>query len=192
MSPDVLLGRMDRHDIRASARILALAACVAAAGSWAAGAPARAADISFDAAGRLLRPVDYREWIYLSSGFDMSYTARTDAGHSMFDNVFVNRSAYDAFRRSGHWPDGTILVLEVRGAESMGSINKAGHFQSREVMGLEAHVKDARIPGGWGFYAFEDKPVATRLPHTEDCYACHEKHGAVDTTFVQFYPTLDR
>ena len=23
-----------------------------------------------------------------------------------------------------------------------------------------------------------------------DCYSCHEKHGAVDTTFVQFYPTL--
>ena len=23
-----------------------------------------------------------------------------------------------------------------------------------------------------------------------DCYSCHEQHGAVDTTFVQFYPTL--
>ena len=22
------------------------------------------------------------------------------------------------------------------------------------------------------------------------CYSCHEQHGAVDTTFVQFYPTL--
>jgi hypothetical protein len=23
-----------------------------------------------------------------------------------------------------------------------------------------------------------------------DCYSCHAKHAAVDTTFVQFYPTL--
>jgi len=23
-----------------------------------------------------------------------------------------------------------------------------------------------------------------------DCYSCHEQHGAVDTTFVQSYPTL--
>ena len=23
-----------------------------------------------------------------------------------------------------------------------------------------------------------------------DCYSCHAEHGAVDTTFVQFYPTL--
>jgi hypothetical protein len=28
------------------------------------------------------------------------------------------------------------------------------------------------------------------IPLTEDCYSCHAEHGAVDTTFVQFYPTL--
>jgi hypothetical protein len=28
------------------------------------------------------------------------------------------------------------------------------------------------------------------VPHSEDCYACHSTHGAVDNTFVQFYPTL--
>jgi len=24
----------------------------------------------------------------------------------------------------------------------------------------------------------------------ENCYSCHSAHAAVDTTFVQFYPTL--
>jgi hypothetical protein len=28
------------------------------------------------------------------------------------------------------------------------------------------------------------------IPATASCYSCHEQHGAVDTTFVQFYPTL--
>jgi hypothetical protein len=28
------------------------------------------------------------------------------------------------------------------------------------------------------------------LPKEMDCYSCHEQHAAVDTTFVQFYPTL--
>ena len=28
------------------------------------------------------------------------------------------------------------------------------------------------------------------LPQTSDCNVCHQDHGAVDTTFVQFYPTL--
>ena len=28
------------------------------------------------------------------------------------------------------------------------------------------------------------------LPKEMECYSCHEQHAAVDTTFVQFYPTL--
>ena len=28
------------------------------------------------------------------------------------------------------------------------------------------------------------------IPTNMDCYSCHSSHGAVDTTFVQFYPTL--
>jgi acyl carrier protein phosphodiesterase len=27
-------------------------------------------------------------------------------------------------------------------------------------------------------------------PTAASCYSCHAQHGAVDTTFVQFYPTL--
>ena len=30
----------------------------------------------------------------------------------------------------------------------------------------------------------------TLYPKTQDCYSCHEQNGAVDTTFVQYYPTL--
>ena len=58
-------------------------------------------------------------------------------------------------------------------------------------MGLEAHVKDARrFPGGWAFFAFRSREPAAATPQTADCYSCHRGHGAVDTTFVQFYPTL--
>ncbi|MDQ1388830.1 MAG: hypothetical protein QOF56_2284 [Acidobacteriaceae bacterium] len=28
------------------------------------------------------------------------------------------------------------------------------------------------------------------IPTTAGCYTCHAEHAAVDTTFVQFYPTL--
>jgi len=84
-----------------------------------------------------------------------------------------------------------MLVLEVRGAESKGSINQRGNFQSTETMGLEVHVKDeARFPGKWAFYDFDsDKPGNLFSPEAA-CYSCHQAHGAVDTTFVQFYPTL--
>jgi Cytochrome P460 len=122
----------------------------------------------------------------------MSYSPNAmGMDHSMFDNVFVNPEAYKAFLATGTWPDKTMLVLEGRKAGTKASINKNGHYQTGEVMGREVHVKDeARFPGKWAFFNSEDGVTAKLLPREMDCYSCHEQHGAVDTTFVQFYPTL--
>ena len=153
-------------------------------------APARSAP-EYSSDGQLKFPENYREWVYLTSGFDMSYNPAQTAGHDMFDNVFVNPDAYKAFLETGTWPDKTMLVLEVRAAKNKGSINKAGHFQDTDVMGREIHVKDeARFPGKWAFFGFEDNKPARMVPLAAQCYTCHADHAAVDTTFVQFYPTL--
>jgi hypothetical protein len=137
-------------------------------------------------------PEHYREWVYLTTGFDMSYNPAMQMGdHHMFDNVFVNPEAYKAFVETGTWPDKTMLVLEGRRAEGKGSINQKGNYQSTDVMGVEVHVKDeARFPGRWAFFAFDDSKTAKMIPTSRDCYSCHAEHAAVDTTFVQFYPTL--
>jgi hypothetical protein len=140
--------------------------------------------------GKLKFPANYREWVYVTSGIDMSYSPMS-LNHSMFDNVFVNPEAYKGFLETGTWPDKTILVLEARMAASKGSINKAGHFQTGEVRARELHVKDeARFPGKWAFFDSEDGVSGKLLPKEMDCYSCHQQHAAVDTTFVQFYPTL--
>ena len=97
---------------------------------------------------------NYREWIYLSSGLGMDYSPQP-GGMIMFDNVFVNPEAYRSFVATGTWPDKTVMVLESRGAESKGSINQSGHYQSTSVMGFAIHVKDeARFPGKWAFFSF--------------------------------------
>jgi hypothetical protein len=142
--------------------------------------------------GKMDFPKDYREWIFLSSGLDMSYREKTGmAGHSMFDNVFVDSVAYREFLRTGTWPDHTVLVMETRGGAEKGSINQHGKFQTADLMGVEVHVKDTkRFAGGWAFFAFGGTEPAQQIPTAADCYACHQQHAAVDTTFVQFYPTL--
>src|SRR6202050_5228290 len=147
---------------------------------------------TYTADGRLMFPANYREWIYLTSGVDMSYSPNGMAmDHSMFDNVFVNPDAYKAFQQTGTWPDKTMLVLEVRTAGSKASINKSGHYQTTEIMGHEIHVKDeSRFPGKWAFFGFDGDSPAKQVPKEAACYSCHEQHAAVDTTFVQFYPTL--
>jgi hypothetical protein len=137
----------------------------------------------------LVLPEDYREWVYLSSGFDMAYSPMA-MGHHMFDNVFVEPGAYKAFLATGTWPDKTMLVLEARRAMDKGSINKSGNFQSSDVMGIEVHVKDSAHLQGWAFFGFDTGTTAKMTPRTAECYSCHAAHAAVDNTFVQFYPTL--
>ena len=41
--------------------------------------------------GQMRLPEHYREWVYLTTGFDMSYDPPMQMGdHHTFDNVFVN------------------------------------------------------------------------------------------------------
>lgn len=136
-------------------------------------------------------PENYRQWVFLTSSLDLNYQTAAAPGHHMLDNVFVNPEAYAAFQKTGTWPVGTILIKENRMAESAGTLSKAGQFQTG-VMDLEIHIKDGtRFPGKWSFFASRDGKVAgTLLPLSAGCYSCHQDHGAVDTTFVQFYPTL--
>jgi len=137
-------------------------------------------------------PEHYREWVYLSTGFDMSYSTNGMAmDHHMFDNVFVNPEAYKVFVATGKWPDKTVMVLEARMAKGRGSINQKGNYQDEEIMGFEVHVRDdARFPGKWAFFGFDGGKTGKMVPTTATCYSCHQDHGAVDSTFVQFYPTL--
>ena len=167
-----------------------------AAAEWSTDDAQRSATVSteagpeFESDGRLKFPASYRDWIFLSSGLDMSYDAAMQ-DHSMFDNVFVEPTAYREFVRTGTWPDGTSLVLESRVAAGKGSINQHGKFQTGDIMGVEVHVKDTRrFQGGWAFFSFQGSRPAEMIPMSKDCYSCHQQHAAVDTTFVQFYPTL--
>jgi len=149
----------------------------------------------FTASGELVRPEDYREWIFLSSGLGMTYGPNAAEGEPRFDNVLVNPEAYRAFLASGRWPDGTMFALEVRHSASEGSINRGGHFQT-ELAAVEFEVKDeGRFPGKWAYFGFRNESgtlakTARPLPATSGCMACHSANGAVENTFVQFYPTL--
>jgi hypothetical protein len=153
----------------------------------------------FNAAGELEPPTDYRTWVFLTSGFAMSYGPAVQAaaagGVDVLDNVYVSPDAYRGFMATGVWPEATMFVLEIRTAEETGSIVTRGRFQT-ELVAVEAAVKDTRRwPGGWGYFDFHtDGGGPTRpakaLPPTASCYKCHASHGAVEQTFTQFYPTL--
>ena len=149
----------------------------------------------FTADGQLVAPKNYREWTFLSSGLGMTYGPISGAGatedNPRFENVFVNPPAYRSFLKTGTWPEDTIFVLEIRSSASQISINKNGRVQT-DVAGVEAEVKNSqRFPGKWAFFDLSGEVRTARsIPTAASCYSCHGQNGAVDNTFVQFYPTL--
>jgi len=150
----------------------------------------------FSKDGQLQRPGNYRNWRFVTSGLGMSYgpTAKAAAltGKIMFDNVFVQPQAYDAFLRDGAWPEGTMFVLEIRSSDSQRPPSNKGYFQS-DVRALEVSVKDsARFKGRWAYFDFGKEATSTSAQPQSSCFECHEQHTAVDMTFVQFYPTLQQ
>jgi Cytochrome P460 len=164
------------------------------AGFWRARASATAAGAGapqFDAAGKLLRPEGYRSWVFLSSGFGMSYSQKAD-GPQKFTNVFVTPSSHEYYVAHGKWPDKTMFVLEEYDSTSRGSINKHGTYQT-EFAGMDVEVKDeGRFPDKWAYFGFEgeDKSASAITPGKNACWKCHDQNAAVEHSFVQFYPEL--
>jgi hypothetical protein len=137
--------------------------------------------------GKLALPANYRDWVFLTSGFGMNYSNGADS-NPMFTNVFVTPEAYQGFKTSGKWPDKSMFIVEIYAPASHGSINKAGHYQD-SFHGLDVEIKDSSRPNEWSYYGF-DPGASVGEPEPPDCNKCHSEHAAVEHTFVQFYPTL--
>ena len=138
--------------------------------------------------GKLVLPSNYREWFFLTSGLGMNYSTGVSA-HPMFTNVFVPREAVKAFKETGKWPDKTQFVLELVQPATHGSINKGGHYQNT-LAGWDVEVKDSTRPQQWTYFNYGAKDKEADPIASTACVKCHSANGAVENTFVQFYPTL--
>jgi hypothetical protein len=171
-----------------AAALLSAATAVADSGDLDKGLPA------YTASGELKPPSDYYNWTFLTSDLGMIYDKDgAPSAQPPFSNVFVNPAAYRAFLKTGTWPDHSQFVKEFRGSATRGSINHQGFFQNGKPISILVHVKDTkRFKGGWAFFGFDGSSPqpAQPIPTNADCYSCHQGHGAVDTTFVQFYPAI--
>lgn len=141
---------------------------------------------AYTADGKLALPSNYREWVFLSSGYGMNYS-NGSGSHPMFTNVFASPEAYQGFKSSGKWPDKSMFVVEIY-SPAQGSINKSGYFQD-EFKGLDIEVKDASQKTEWSYYNFGPGEKSAEALGG-GCNKCHSEHAAVEHTFVQFYPTL--
>ena len=148
----------------------------------------------FDADGHLVLPASFDDWVFLGSSLGQQYDAETFDPDSpgMFQVARMEPSAYAAFLETGEFVDGTMIALHFYGAQEKLSINRGGFVMS-QLHFAEIHYKDSKYPEGFNFFTFNaGAAIATEIALPNDCVECHERDGAYDGVFVQFYPDLQQ
>lgn len=151
----------------------------------------------FEGKDTLLRPVGYREWVFVGSSLGLRYDPAAGgkpAGRELYHNVYIDPEAYRTFAGTGNFPQGTIMVLELASAETKTEPGLQGSYQ-KEFVALEASVKDSkRFRDGWAYFSFDEaggKPKAKAQPFpSSSCWSCHHQKADTDHVFTQFYPVL--
>ncbi len=150
---------------------------------------------TFNDEGELVRPENHREWVFIGAPVTPNDLNDGHAAFPEFHNVYIDPASFAAYKRTGEFRDGTVILKELVsvGGKQMPSGN--GYFQG-EFHGLEAMVKDHERfhdePGGWAFFRFGEAPhyqaAGTRM-QTENCNLCHSGANQ-DYVFTATYPVL--
>lgn len=147
-----------------------------------------------DKAGNIRKPGDVRD-TYQALG---AYTVLDPKGNQMH-MTYASPGTAAAYRKTGKFPDGTVLVKEVLGTEHAQMTTGDAHWASGTKVWFVL-IKDdkGRYPGnplwgdGWGWALFKadspDKQVAT--DYRKDCLGCHIPAKSTDWIYVHGYPVL--
>ena len=154
--------------------------------------------------GELILPRDYHQWVFLGSPLTPHALNGGKAAFPEYHNVYVQPEAFKAYRRTGEWPEGTIMFKELQltrpGTNPDGSaveVSGRGFFPGARN-GVDISVKDRnrfKDTDGWGFFNFGHHAppyakTATAQPK-EACAGCHMAN-ATNMVFSKFYaPILD-
>ncbi|MFL6675234.1 MAG: cytochrome P460 family protein [Massilia sp.] len=150
-----------------------------------------------DDQGNLRVPADYQT-AYQGLG---SWAVAEDKGQGSKEMhvVYASPGTIAAYRKGGHFPDGTVLVKEVFKTTTKpmttGTVSSPGALVGWFVM-----VKDdvGRFPknklwgNGWGWSWFDaiNLKKTTSTDFKKDCLSCHVPAQASDWIYVHGYPPL--
>jgi Cytochrome P460 len=141
----------------------------------------------FDAKGKLVIPADTLRWPVVGTTFALSYEGD---GGTTFNTVRIDPDSYDAFLKTGQFPVGAMLDLEIRKPLKEIAPAKGGNVEGG-IMARSIHVKDEKAgPGTWTFYNYASGGTGSAIERKQACYSCHQDHAKDDTVFTQFYPAL--
>jgi len=143
-------------------------------------------------------PLDYRQdYQYLGT---WSVAAEQGRGAAQMHVVYASPGAVEAWRKLGHFPDGTVLVKEVfeAGTQPMttGTVSRTKTLQGWFVMIRDSRNTHPQSPlwgDGWGWAWFDaGKPQTTTTRDHAECLGCHEPARATDLIYTEGYPVLGK
>lgn len=148
-----------------------------------------------DAKGQIKLPLDFRRtMVHLGSWF----VPEGDA--SGFHDVYADASAVDKYRSAGKWPDGAVIVKELRGATSGSYTTGNVSHASKQIKQWFIMVKDTqgRFPdnpnwgNGWGWALVKPDNVNKNIStnYKADCLGCHVPAQKTDWIYIEGMPTL--
>ena len=154
--------------------------------------------------GKMKLPTGYREWVFIGSPLTPNALNGGKASFPEFHNVYVERRNFDAYQKTGTFPEGTVLVKELVLLQkptfpdgSQQAPSGRGYFEGA-FNGMDVSVKDTKkfaTTNGWGYFTFghHAEPYETTAAESSagECAGCHIANVAkTDMTYVQFYPVL--
>ena len=155
--------------------------------------------------GQLVTPVGFREWVFIGAPLTPHGLNNGKAGFPEFHHVYVNPDAFAIYKRTGVFPEGTVIVKELlllkKGKHKDGSYNAPsgrGYF-AETYNGMDVMVKDSKRfknTQNWGFFNFGHNapPYAktAKAAPASSCSGCHKANAQKDMIFMQFYPILNK
>jgi Cytochrome P460 len=158
----------------------------------------------YTAAGELILPKDFHEWVYVGSPLTPNALNGGNAGFPEFHNVYIEPGSYEIFKQTHEFPEGTILFKELQltlpAENADGSRTEPsgrGYFPGK-FNGADVTVKDSKRfaeTNGWGYFNFnhhEPKAPTAKVKAKDECGYCHIASAKKDEVWVQFYPLLDK
>lgn len=123
----------------------------------------------------ILLPSNYRSWVALAP----AAAGVPEQSHSrLVSRIFVEPTSYEAFSKSGIWPERSVIVLELR--------DKSVRPSRHRVVGLEVAAKSgSNLTDPWTYYGIifdKSKPAEDLCPEAGP--------SSSDMRLSMFFPAL--
>jgi hypothetical protein len=159
-----------------------------------------------DDEGNISLPIEFRRtWTFLGTWSvakdDVEPSAEaSNHGAAGLHNVYTQPAAIEAYRKTGEFPDGTVIIKELLTA-STGSMTTGTVSWGQKVEGWFIMVKDRhnRFPDhplwgeGWGWVLVNADAPATAVTtnYKTECLGCHIPARRADWIYIEGYPVLN-